>query len=219
MAEEMERTKVKNTGYLRPTRLSFSDDERVYYWLSPLLDAYYIVDKGIAEALKKERKKHRKVACSKGCSSCCKTHQTIPVYPLELVGISWYVTEKISGPEREVIKNQLRSYKEKDPCPFLLNGSCMIHPMRPISCRQFIVFGKPCAENEDPYYTRLKDVLPPVKKYVDNAFFIMLPFYGLKDESEGRKVIQSGAMHKLVKLMQTCNWESLSNKMDEFDRR
>jgi len=215
----MGRIKVKNTGYLKASRFTFPDDEKVYDWLSPLLDAYYIVDKGIAEAIKKERKKHRRVACSKGCSSCCKTHQTIPVYPLELVGISWYVTEKVSGPEREVIKNQLRFYKEKDPCPFLLNGSCMIHPMRPISCRQFIVFSKPCEENEDPYYTRLKDVLPPVKKYVDNAFFIMLPFYGVKDESERRKVIQSGAMHKLVKLMQTCNWESLSDKMDEFDRR
>jgi len=219
MAEETERSKVKNTGYLKPSRLSFSDDEKMYDWLPPLLDAYYIVDKGIAEAIKKERKRHRKIACSKGCSSCCKTHQTIPVYPLELVGISWYVTEKILGPEREVIRNQLRSHEEKNLCPFLLNGACIIHPMRPISCRQFIVFGKPCEENEDPYYTRLKDVLPLVKKYVDNAFFIMLPFYGVKDESERRKVIQTGAVHKLVKLMQTCNWESLSDKMDEFDRR
>lgn len=211
--------KKRDTGYLKPSRPSFSDDEKVYDWLPPLLDAYYIVDKGIAEALKKERKKHRRVACSKGCSSCCKTHQTIPVYPLELVGISWYAIEKISGPERGVIKNQLRSYKENNPCPFLLNGACLVHPMRPIACRQFIVFGEPCAENEDPYYTRLKDVLPPVKKYVDQAFFIMLPFYGLKDELERKKVIQSGAVHKLVKLIQTCNWKSLADKMDEFDRK
>jgi len=211
--------KKRDTGYLKPSRPSFPDDEKVYDWLPPLLDAYYIVDKGIAEALKKERKKHRRVACSKGCSSCCKTHQTIPVYPLELVGISWYAIEKISGPERGVIKNQLRSYKENNPCPFLLNGACLVHPMRPIACRQFIVFGKSCAENEDPYYTRLKDVLLPVKKYVDQAFFIMLPFYGLKDGLERKKVIQSGAVHKLVKLIQTCNWKSLADKMDEFDRK
>jgi Fe-S-cluster containining protein len=132
------------------------------------------VDKGIGKALRKEMRKQRKVACSKGCSSCCKTHQTIPVYPLKLVGISWYAIEKISGHEREILKNQLKSYKENNPCPFLLNGSCMIHPMRPISCRQFIVFGKPCAESEDPYYTRLKDVLPPVKRHIDQAFFITL---------------------------------------------
>jgi Fe-S-cluster containining protein len=200
-------------------RFSFPDDEKVHDWLSLLLDAYYIVDKGIGKALRKEIRKQRKVACSKGCSNCCKTHQTIPVYPLELVGISWYATEKISGPEREILKNQLRSYKEKNPCPFLLNGSCIIHPMRPISCRQFIVFGKPCAENEDPYYTRLKDVLAPVKRHVDQAFFIMLPFYGVKDEIKQRKVIQSGAVHQLVKLIQTCNWKSLADRMDDFDNK
>jgi Fe-S-cluster containining protein len=121
------------------------------------------VDKGIAEAIRKERKNKRKVACSKGCSSCCKTHQTIPVYPLELVGISWYVTEKISGHGRELLKNQLRVYKENDPCPFLLSGSCIVHPMRPISCREFIVFGKPCTELEEviiePDEETIKDAL------------------------------------------------------------
>jgi Fe-S-cluster containining protein len=210
--------KKRTTGYLKPLRFSFPDDEKVYDWLSPLLDAYYVVDKGIAEAIRKEREKKRKVACSKGCSSCCKTHQTIPVYPLELVGISWYATEKISGPGREVLKNQLRVYKENDPCPFLLSGSCIVHLMRPISCRQFIVFGKPCTDGEDPYYTRAKDVLPPVKNYVDQAFFIMLPFYGVKDESERRKTIQSGTVHKLVKLIQTCHWKSLAERMDDFDK-
>jgi uncharacterized protein len=204
--------------YLKPTRLSFPNDDKNHYWISPLLEAYYIVDKGIAEAIKKEQKRKRKLACSKGCSSCCKTHYTIPVYPLELVGISWYATEKIFGQEREMLKKQLRSYKENDPCPFLLNGVCIMHPMRPISCRQFIVFDKPCDDNEDPYYTRLKDVLPPVKKYVDQAFFIMLPFYGVEDESKRRKIIQSGAVHTLVKLIQTCNWKSLADKMDDFDK-
>jgi Fe-S-cluster containining protein len=208
----------RNTGYLKPFRLSFPDDEKIYDWLSPLLDAYYVVDKGIAGAIRKERKKKRKVACSKGCYSCCKTHQTIPVYPLELVGISWYAIEKISNPAREILKHQLRSYKENDPCPFLLSGSCIVHPMRPISCRQFIVFGEPCTEGEDPYYTRVKDVLPPVKNCVDQAFYIMIPFYGVKDESERRKAVQSGAMHKLVKLIQTCHWKSLADRMDDFDK-
>lgn len=212
-------TRGMNTGYLRPVKLSFPADDAVHSWLPMLLDAYYIVDKGIAEAIKKERKSIRNLACSKGCSSCCRTHQTIPVYPLELVGISWYAVEKIIGYEREVLKNQLRSYKEGDPCPFLFQGSCLVHPVRPISCRQFIVFGKPCTEGEDPYYSRPEDVLPPVKKYVDRAFFIMLPFYGVKDEAERLKVIQSKAMHKLVKLMQTCKWKSLADSMDDFDRK
>ncbi|MGB9715131.1 MAG: YkgJ family cysteine cluster protein [Thermodesulfovibrionales bacterium] len=210
--------KEKDIDYLRPFRLSFPDDEKIYDWLSPLLNAYYIVDKGIAEAIRREKKRKRRVACAKGCSNCCRTHKTIPVYPLELVGISWYVIEKVSGNEREILKSNLRYYKENEPCPFLLNGSCIIHPMRPVSCRQFIVFSKPCAEGEDPYYTRIKDVLMPPKNYIEEAFFIMLPFYGVKDESERRKAIKSGAIHKMVKLIQTCNWKSLADKMDDFDK-
>jgi len=91
--------------------------------------------------------------------------------------------------------------------------------MRPIACRQFMVFGKPCDEGEDPYYTRREDVLTPIKKYTDRAFFIMLPFYGVKSESERWKIIEKGAVHQVVKLMQTCNWNSLAEKMEEFERR
>lgn len=215
----MEDSKRTNKSYVKPSRLFFPDDIKIYDWLPLLVDAYYIVDKGIAEAIKKEVRKNRTVACREGCSSCCRTHHTIPVYPLELVGISWYATEKIVGPGREELKHQLRSHRENDPCPFLLNGSCFIHPIRPMACRQFIVFGEPCAENEDPYYTRQKDVLPPVKRYVDQAFFIMLPFYGVNDESERWKAIENKGVHVLVKLIQTCKWNSLADKMDDFDRK
>jgi Fe-S-cluster containining protein len=206
-------------GYLKPGRLSFPGEEAIYSWLPLLLDAYHLVDKGIAEAVRMEKRKQNRLACSKGCSNCCRTHKTIPVYPLELVGISWYVTEKISGTVREAIKNHLKHYKENDPCPFLVDNSCSVHPLRPISCRQFIVFGKSCDEGEDPYYTRRKDVLSPIKKYVDRAFFIMLPFYGVEKESERLKIIEKGAMHNMVKLIQTCNWKSLAERMDEFDAK
>jgi hypothetical protein len=42
-----------------PQRLTFPDDEATHDWL----------------------------ACAKGCAACCRAHLTIPVYPLELVGI------------------------------------------------------------------------------------------------------------------------------------
>ncbi|MEW6584703.1 MAG: YkgJ family cysteine cluster protein [Nitrospirota bacterium] len=210
---------LKKAGYSHPRRLSFKEDETVHPWLSTLLDAYCLFDKGISEAIGTETRKQKRVACSKGCSTCCKTHQTIPVYPLELVGLSWYVTEKVTGPEREIVKKQLTLYKENDPCPFLIHGACSVHPMRPAACRQFIVLGNPCSEGEDPYYTRRQDVLCPIKKYVDRAFFIMLPFYGIEKEAERKKLIETGAVHQLVKLMQTCNWKSLAEKMEEFDKR
>ena len=211
----MKDKKLKKAGSYKQKRLSFPSDENKHPWLPLLLDAYFIVYKGIDEAVRTAFKKGRKLACSKGC----KTHQTIPVYPLELVGLSWYVTEKITGPERDIIKTQLRNYKENDPCPFLVNGACSVHPMRPVACRQFNVFGTPCAEGEDPYYTRREDVLSPIKQYTDRAFFIMLPFYGVEDENERWRIIESGAVHQVVKLMQTCNWKSLADKMDEFERQ
>src|SRR4030042_6205500 len=136
----MKDKKQEKAGSYKQKRLSFPSDESKHPWLPLLLDAYFIVYKGIDEAVRAAFKKGRKLAASKGCSNCCKTHQTIPVYPLELVGLSWYVTEKITGPERDIIKTQLRNYKENDPCTFLVNGACSVHPMRPVACRQFHVF-------------------------------------------------------------------------------
>jgi hypothetical protein len=82
-----------------------------------------------------------------------------------------------------------------------------------------MVFRKPCSEGEDPYYTRREDVLTPLKRYTDSAFFVMLPFYGVEDENERWRMIGSGAVHQVVKLMQTCNWKSLAEKMEEFERK
>ncbi|MBM4135203.1 MAG: hypothetical protein FJ241_00005 [Nitrospira sp.] len=125
---------------------------------------------------------------------------------------------RTSGPEREILKSQLKNYTENDPCPFLIEDACSVHPMRPIACRQFIVFGNPCVDGEGPYYTRREDVLSPIKGYVGKAFFIMLPFYGIEKKAERLKVIQNRTVHTMVKLMQTCNWKSLAEKMDNFER-
>ncbi|MBI5057558.1 MAG: YkgJ family cysteine cluster protein [Nitrospirae bacterium] len=210
-------SKAKSDKTTSAKRTSFPDDERTRPWLKLLLDAYFIVDKGVVKAIADEQQKGRKLACGKGCSSCCGTHKDIPAYPLELMGLSWYVTEKAAGAVREALMRQLESHKKDDPCPFLVEGICSVHPVRPMACRQFNVFNKPCEESEDPFYTRREDVLDPVKKYVDQAFFIMLPFYGVEKESERIKVIETGAFHKMVKELHACNWKSLAEKMQHFD--
>jgi Fe-S-cluster containining protein len=210
--------KIKSTTD-RVKRLSFPHEEKNLAWLKILLDTYFIVDKGVAKAVEVEQKRGRKLACSKGCSHCCSTHKDIPIYPLEIVGISWYATEKITGPAREMLKRQLNNFKQSAPCPFLVDTHCSIHPMRPMACRQFNVFGRPCKEGEDPYYTRREDVMDPVKKFVDQAFFVMLPFHGVKNESERIKIIETGAFHKMVKELHACNWKWLAEKMERFDRK
>ena len=102
-----------------PDRLSFPADELVHPWLSRLLEAYHVTDTGVLEGIRREELQGRKLACSKGCAACCRSHTDIPVYPLELVGISWYVTEKVGGSVREQLRKQLLNCRDLDGCPFL----------------------------------------------------------------------------------------------------
>ena len=210
-------SQTQDCDYTKPQRLSFPADETQFPWLSILLDAYTIIDQGISTAITREQKQGRELACAKGCCSCCSTHQDIPVYPLELMGMSWYVIEKLRSPLREQLKQQLQSIDKIDTCPFLLNGSCSIHPMRPIACRQFNVLNKACADGEDAFHTRKQDVMMPIEKFTHEAFNIMLPFYGIKNKGERRKAIKQGTLHALAKVMRECNWQTLPEKMDAFD--
>lgn len=202
--------------YTKPQRLSFTSDEAQFPWLSILLDAYNIIDQGVSSAIGREQKQGRELACAKGCSSCCTTHQDIPVYPLELMGMSWYIIEKLQSPLREQLKQQLQNIENINTCPFLLDGSCGIHPMRPIACRQFNVLDKACADGEDAFHTRKNDVMLPIERFTNQAFDTMLPFYGIKRKAERRKAIKQGALHSLAKVMRDCNWQTLPEKMDAF---
>lgn len=197
----------------RIRRLHFVEDEEKYTWLSMLLDAYFITDQGVAEGIELMRRKGHRLACAKGCASCCITHRAIPAYPLELVGITWYAVEKLTDPVRSALRNRLRRHRKGDPCAFLLDGICSIHCLRPMACRQFNVFNRACEEGEDAYYTRRHEVLTPLKKYTDKAFMVTMPFYGAKSRAECRRIVEKGLMHMAAKDMQQCNWQSLAEKM------
>ncbi len=214
-ADLTDRTKKHNM----PQRISFPEDEAAHPWLSMLLDAYFIVDGGVVEGIRREGKRGRKLACRKNCPACCRTHTTIPVYPLELVGMTWYAIEKVQRLQRKKLARQLKNYKGSDACPFLVGDVCSIHPLRPVACRQFNVLDEICAEGEDTYYTRRKDVLTPIKKYTDRAFNVMLPFYGAKTRAQRRKVIKSGAIHVMAREMLSCNWSGMADKMKEYERQ
>jgi len=166
--------------------------------------------------VKKNRVK--KLACARGCASCCKSHETIPVYPLELMGMSWYAAEVLAGELRDSLKTQLRNLQQIKSCPFLIDNACSIHAVRPMACRSFNVFNSQCREGEDAYYTRREDVLTPIQKYQDDAFNIMLPFYGVKNKAERRKMIKGGAVHQMAKVMLDLNWSALADKMDAIEK-
>lgn len=201
-------------------RLRFPEDERKQPWLPLLLDAYSIVDQGISASVSREKRRRRlDLACKQGCDSCCRFQKDIPVYPLELVGIYWYVIEKLSEPVRSEVREKLGAFRHEDACPFLISGACAIHPLRPIGCRLFNVFGTSCKEGEDPFYTRRDDVLTPSPEITERAFRVMLPFYGYTDEKVKDAVIRNRLFHAEAKPIHSLMWQELGLRMDEYDAR
>ncbi len=195
-------------------RLRFDVDEARLGWLPKLLDSYAIIDEGVAEAIAEhEEVQGSRLACRRGCANCCRFQRDIPVYPHELVGIYWYATEKIEGPERETLIKQLKAHGAKSPCPFLVGDLCSIHPLRPTACRQFNVFGRPCARNEDPFFNRREDVLTPKQEYTDRAFEKMLFFYGFKKDMDVATMV-ADIIHNQVRNLRDIEWARLAEMME-----
>lgn len=212
----MKKSHKKNAGALS-ARVRFPEDEQKLPWLPMLLDAYAIVDTGAAIAVRDHEKKLKvKLACAMGCDVCCR-QKDIPLYPHEVVGLYWYASEKMAASARHILKGQLADHAPGSPCPFLIDHVCLVHPVRPVSCRWFNVFTTQCVPGEDPYYTRRGDVLEPIQDYTDRAFAAVFPFYNMKregDSADAVKLIRSQIMN-----LQTYDWKKLIVLMGKFDAR
>ncbi|MCW8962687.1 MAG: YkgJ family cysteine cluster protein [Gammaproteobacteria bacterium] len=206
--------KTTKNAYPQPQRLQFPDAEAEHEWLGYAFDAYYQADVGVAESIKVEEDKGRKLACAKGCSSCCKSHTTIPIFPLELLGLYWYVTEIMASDVRSKVKLQLTDHTSGDPCPFLLDGACSVHPMRPLACRHFNVFGRVCKEGEDAFYSRREDVLTPIKSHQDAAYEAMLPFHGFTTPEQKQQAMKSSYVQKQARVLQEIDWAHLAARIN-----
>ncbi len=209
----MEEIQSSETSYLEPERLKFPTEEVRHNWLPMLLDIYYITDRGVHEGILRQNSKGKTLACFKGCSACCRSHTTIPVFPIEITGLYWFIIEKTSGEIREKLRQQCATHEKGQPCPLLVNGTCGVHPMRPQACRHFNVFGRSCEEGEDAYYTRREDVLTPIKKFKDDALAKMLPFHKINGRAQRRDAIKQGLMNTYVKVLQEIDWLKLSKRM------
>lgn len=199
---------------IQSDRLRFPEDEKRQPWLPLLLEIQHLTNRGVAAAIKAYG---RKLACGRGCASCCRTHTDIPVYPLELMGIAWYAGEKLAGAMgnnvRERVAAQLLQHRTLGACPFLVDEACAIHPLRPMACRQFNVFNTVCAVGEDAFHTRLSDVLKPDMKLKNEALREMLRHHGIHDGRERRRLVESGEVHKLAQSLREMRWETLANRM------
>jgi Fe-S-cluster containining protein len=195
---------------IQPSRLCFPDDEKRQPWLALLLEIQHLTNQGVAAAIKADG---RKLACARGCASCCRTHTDIPVYPLELMGIAWYATEKLEGAVRTRVASQLAQHRDLGACPFLVDEACAIHPLRPMACRQFNVFNTVCASGEDAFHTRLADVLRPDVKLKNEALREMLRHHNVKDGRERRRLVDTGEVHRLAQSLREMRWETLAARM------
>lgn len=210
--------KSRKTEDAQIKRFNFPEDEARFAWMPMLFDAYEIIDRGIDIAIKREKRKtQRRPACRKGCGVCCTAQSDIPVYPLELAGIYWYAIEKIQEGPRSVLVKQLAAHEGKMPCPFYIDSVCSIYPVRPAACRQFIVFTKPCSQGEDAFHTRREDVLTPLQDFIDRAFYIMLPFYGILREDERMQAVRNRILNTRVLNLQECDWKALAGKMEDIN--
>lgn len=196
----------------------FTTDCRKQPWLSLLLEAYTRSDAAVARAVAGAEAGGRRLACRAGCSACCRSHGDIPVYPLELVGIAWYVTEQVRGAARAALKARLRAHRPGAPCPFLVEDRCSIHPLRPMACRHFNVLDRPCAPGEDAWHTRPQDVVSPAPAERDAALAVTLPFYGVAPGA-GARLLREGALNAVARNLNDCQWTSLAERMEAYDRR
>lgn len=200
------------------TRSRFADDEARQPWLALLLDVHELTDRAVSEGIQRETRKGKTLACARGCASCCRTHTDIPVYPLELMGIAWYATEKLEAPLRAQVQLQLQQHADNAACPFLVDEACAIHPLRPMACRHFNVFERQCAPGEDAFHTRREAVLTPIKILKDKTLRVMLRHHDIKSETERRRQVETGEVHRLAQSLRDLRWETLAARMAAFDK-
>ena len=193
----------------------FPADEAKHAWLPVLLRMHALVDGGIAAAVRnEERRRGVRRACRSGCDVCCRTQSDIPVFPIELAGISWYSAEKLEGQKRAAAQAGLaRHVAGARACPFLVERACAVHPVRPIACRLFTVFGRPCAEGEDPFHERRSDMLTPPPELLARAYRVLLPFHGVLEPQDQELWLGQGLVNTLAVNFPACDWSSLARLM------
>lgn len=186
--------------------------EKNYSWLPILLDTYAICDEGLRQEIAAEMERRGvAVACSKGCDTCCR--QDIPVSTPEFMGMVWYVTEILDNDIRDELLNSLVPPGQTTQCPFLKDKACSIYPARPLACREFVVYRRACAVDEDPFFTRPKDMHPatPDRRLQIALRFLDSPVYKLSTKKKKIAAYNNGVMYKFIPGMHEIDWRILIN--------
>jgi uncharacterized protein len=189
-------------------RVRYPEDEDGEIWLPMLLDAYAVLDAGLALAVAASG---RRLACGSGCFACCR--QPIPASSLEVRGLIWYALRQCRGRIRHLLHQRLLARPDREVCPFLVGGNCAAYVMRPLACREFLMFGAACRPGEHPDQSRPGDLLPLPKAAQTQAFWLMLPYYGLTELQARRTGLRDHLILRNTGLLQECDWSSLARAM------
>ncbi|MDC0336311.1 YkgJ family cysteine cluster protein [Pseudodesulfovibrio sp.] len=185
------------------------EDLKEFPWLSMLMEAYAVSDQAVKEVQDKDFDEHGfKAACSKGCIPCC-YQQFIPLTTLELAGIVWYICNKMDPQAQQSIMEVLEGYSGDRTCPMLQGPTCAVYPVRPLACRQFVVYEKACESREDVLGTRPEQVLKLDESSIRQVFRAMLPFYEIHTPDAQEVALHDKYWLKQSSYMHQVDWPSL----------
>jgi len=142
-------------------------------WLPELIKAQAVMDAGVRLAAREEKAlRGQAPACGPGCAGCCASSMPYAT-PVEMAGALRSLARQRPDALRLVFDALERP--GQTGCPFLAEGACLVYPMRFLSCRQLVVFGRACANGENPLRTRPSDVLVPLRRHSLRAYALLMP--------------------------------------------
>jgi hypothetical protein len=190
-----------------PDRERHAEAEARLPWLASLLDAYAVLDAGLAAALVADG---RKAACRSGCFACCQ--QRIPASTLEVHGLKWFALERLDARTRRILVRQLRD-RAAGGCPFLVAGACAAYPLRPMACREYVMLGRACRPGERPEETRPGDLLPLPAAAQREAFALLLPHYGAAGSADRESGPRGRLILRDTATLQSVDWSGLAGAL------
>jgi Fe-S-cluster containining protein len=134
----------------------------------------------------------RSVSCKAGCGACCRQMVPISIFEAEALGewlstlpkpqqdeirrrfhlvltslseaglLDRIVTEDWFADTKEAEDITIEYFRQGLACPFLQDESCSIHPIRPLSCREYLVTS-PAELCADPARNLINGIELPVK--------------------------------------------------------
>jgi len=184
--------------------------EAQYTWLTGILETFYLIDSQVEVHLKKVAKKSIMTACC--------LEPVVPITEPELITISWYASEVLSGGLRAQVKKRLVDHNTRQECPFLVNRTCSINAVRPLICREFFINTKPCQKGDLAINTRPYDAVPwPKEGDIQPIAKPIFECYKLKMQTKNSKAFESRFCVEHLWDMYLYDWAQIAKTMERFD--